>query len=128
MRKAFIMSLVVSSVITTLILMSTVTSAYSFGYYNPVKPVVPHVVPTIPKVPSLTDVKMPKVIITEEEVEELAKNVKIDDSDPHDMDFNKWNEEHVYDKDLCHPIPPIDVRNLCPWGLLHGFRYPIFRP
>ena len=122
------MVVMVVSAVMSLLLMSSVVSAYSFGYYNPVKPVVPHVVPIVPKIPSLTDVKIPKVIITKEEVEELAKNVKIDDSDPHDMDFNKWNEKHVYDNDLCHPIPPIDVRNLCPWGLLRGFRYPIFQP
>ncbi len=127
MRKAFIASLVVSSVITTLILMSTVASAYSFGYYNPVKPVVPHVVPDMPKIPSLTDVKIPKVVITPDEYNDLADNIKTDDDDPHDMDFNKWNEKHINDNDLCKPVPPINVRNICPWAWLHGFRYPIFR-
>jgi len=122
------MVVMVVSAIMSLLLMSSVVSAYSFGYYNPVKPVVPHVVPTVPKVPSLTDVKIPKVIITDEEVKKLAKNIKTDNSDPHDMDFNKWNEKHINDNDLCKPVPPIDVRNLCPWGLLHGFRYPVFQP
>ena len=124
------MSLVVSSVITTLILMSTVTSAYSFGYYNPVYPPQEITIPeiSIPEIPTLDDIQIPVPIISEEEYQELVENTPVDNSDPHDMDFNTWNEEFIYNNPLCNPVPPIDVSELCPWSLLQGFQYPIFVP
>ncbi len=121
MRKIF--ALLVALVFLTS-MVSTAT-AYSFGYYNPVYPKRELVVP------SFVDVKIPTYkptpILTDDKVNELAKNIKTDDNDPHDMDFYKWNEQHINDNDLCKPVPSIDVRKLCPWAWLHGFRYPVFQ-
>jgi len=122
MRKMF--ALMIASIF--LFSMIATAAAYPTGFLPTYPPIGKREI----VVPSFVHVKIPTYtpapILTDEKVEELAKNVKVDNSDPHEMDFYIKNEDYVYNNDLCKPVPPIDVRSLCPWAWAHGFKYPIF--
>jgi len=123
----------ISSIITTMLMMVMIGSAYPTGfkpnidrgYIRTVK------MPDLSKFPVVTpkyiinpEDRYPKIIdektiIPEPEPEEPEPEPTPVDEDPHEMEFWKWIMDYRLNNKLCpfNPDFEINVPALCPWGL-----------
>ena len=128
MNAKMVAAIVIASVITTSVMLTAVTSAYSTGFIPPAYKGIRIV--TVPDLSKFPTVKSLHIIDRDEgKVKEINETTNIvfpptpaptptptEPSKPTDMEFWRWMDNYINNNPLCPGVPPIDVGKLCPFG------------